>query len=81
MAYHQTFWPVAPALSPLVDHIWVMRCDDDRLDAAAGALLPQLIWRLSGRIGWIAPGLPKFTCYPATLLGPSAGALRRLRMR
>jgi AraC-like DNA-binding protein len=76
MAYHQTFWPVAPSLSPLVDHIWVMRCDEARLEAAAGALLPQFIWQIDGRLGWVSPGGSEFECYPATLLGSNAGALR-----
>jgi AraC-like DNA-binding protein len=76
MAYHQTFWPVAPALSSLVDHIWVMRCDEDRLEAAAGALLPQFIWQIDGQLGWIPPDGTEFACHRATLLGSNSGALR-----
>lgn len=76
MAYAQSFWPVATVLAPLIDFIWVLRCDHARLDAAAGPLLPQFMWQLSGRHGWIGPdGLERHYC-GASLLGPSARALR-----
>lgn len=76
MAYHQTFWPVAPALRDLVDHIWVMRCDMGELDAAAGALLPQFMWQLTGQLGWRPRGGAEHLCFPASLLGPTAGSHR-----
>ena len=76
MAYHQSFWPVAPVLRQLVDHIWVMRCDMGQLDAAAGALLPQLMWQLTGQLGWRPRGGGDHLCLPASLLGPTAGSHR-----
>lgn len=76
MSYSQSFWPVAPALAPLVDAIWVLRCDVSRLEAVAGPLLPQFMWQLSGQLGWIARGNPERHLSPASLLGPSGHALK-----
>ncbi|CAM3158207.1 hypothetical protein SPAN111604_07360 [Sphingomonas antarctica] len=76
MAFSYSFWPVAPQLAPLIDQIYVFRCNEDRFEAPAGALLPQLMWQLSGQLGWIAGDKREQPCFPATLLGPSRGALR-----
>lgn len=52
MGVEMTWWPTAPALARLVDWIYVLRASGPSSRALAGAILPQIQWRLAGHYMW-----------------------------
>ena len=75
MAFTLTFWPVAAPLAGLVDAVYVARGGGEPFAACAGTLLPQVMWRLTGKVAWRCPGGAVRAIGAASVFGPSTAAL------
>ena len=73
-----TWWPVSPPLAQLVDWIYVFRASGPNNQAIAGALLPQVQWRLAGHYAWRCRDGVDQPIPNVAALGPSAAAISLL---
>lgn len=78
MSIAMTWWPVSPPLAQLVDWIYVFRASGPNDEAIAGALLPQVQWRLAGHYAWRCRDGVDQPIPNVAALGPSAAAISLL---
>lgn len=70
-----TWWPQGEALAPLIDAIYVYRCDEPSRTRVAGALLSQVMWQLDGRLAVVGRDRQAQPLHRASAVGPAASAL------